>query len=250
MALRDEFRIQGDFLFRYRSYFPMIMLLPLVWFYAESLRLQTDVQAFWEANRPLECLALGVSLLGLGIRVLAVGYSADHTSGRNTSAGQIADSINQTGLYACLRHPLYLGNYFMWLGPVLFTFNPWFALGFTAVYFLYYERIMYAEESFLLDKFGEQYADYSKKVPAILPNLRGWVGPKYSFSWIKVIRQEKAGILNLFIVIFLLKTVAYYLIRGSLGLDWWWTWALVGGLVYYLVLKLLQKTTTLLAFDR
>ena len=250
MALRDELRSQGDFLFRYRSYFPVIMLIPLIWFYVDSLKSQADLQAYWEANRFLEWFGLNVSLLGLGIRVLAIGFSADHTSGRNTSAGQIADSINQTGLYACLRHPLYLGNFFMWLGPVLFTENPLFFLGFTALYFLYYERIMYAEEAFLHEKFGDQYMNYSKRVPAIIPKISGWVKPKYAFSWIKVIRQEKAGILNLFLVIFMLKIIAFYLMNGYLGVDCFWSWALLGSALYYSFIKILQKTTNMLYFDR
>lgn len=250
MALRDELKEQGDLLFRYRSYFPILMLIPLGWFYIQSMKGPTDFQAYWEASRPLEWLALNVSLVGLFIRVLAVGFSADHTSGRNTSAGQIAESINQTGLYACLRHPLYLGNYFMWLGPVLLTSNPWFALGFTAIYALYYERIMYAEEAFLIGKFGEQYLNYSKKVPAVLPHWAGWVQPQNTFSWIKVIRQEKAGILNLFLVIFLLKSLAIYVYTGTWGYDLWWLVALCMALIYYLIIKIIQKATPWLSVDR
>jgi len=250
MALRDELRTQGDLLFRYRSYFPVLMLIPLSWFYIDSLKGQSDLQAYWELNRSLEWLALSVSFLGLGIRVLAVGFSANHTSGRNTSAGQIAESINQTGLYGCLRHPLYLGNYFMWLGPVLLTANPWFALGFTAIYFLYYERIMYAEEAFLIDKFGEQYLNYSQYVPAILPKGMDWVKPKFSFSLVKVIRQEKTGILNLFLVIFLLKSLAIYVFRSIWSFDPWWFWALSVSIVYYILVKLIQKLTPWLSVDR
>ena len=75
-------------------------------------------------------------------------YSVN-TSGRNTSEGQVADTINQTGMYSMVRHPLYVGNFIMWLGIALFTASIWFVLLFIAVYWLYYERIMYAEEQFM-----------------------------------------------------------------------------------------------------
>ncbi|MEZ4871589.1 MAG: hypothetical protein R2827_04935 [Bdellovibrionales bacterium] len=44
-------------------------------------------------------------LLGQFVRAYAVGFSGNKTSGRNTSAGQVAESINKTGMYSMVRHP-------------------------------------------------------------------------------------------------------------------------------------------------
>ncbi len=116
---------------------------------------------------------LGVSLFGEAIRIYTVGFAPENTSGRNTEAGQIADELNMTGIYSLVRHPLYVGNFFMWLGPVLFLRSVVFAVFFVLVYWLYYERIMFAEEQFLRRKFGETYDKWSEKVSAFIPGFEG-----------------------------------------------------------------------------
>ena len=68
-----------------------------------------------------------MSFFGLGIRVFTVGFTPKNTSGRNT-AEQIADVLNTSGIYSMVRHPLYVGNFFMWLGIGLLTQNPYFVL--------------------------------------------------------------------------------------------------------------------------
>ena len=74
MALREELKVQGDFLFKYRSYFPLILLV-----FGLAMMVLGKGSQTW-----LENPAIFVSLLGLAIRVNAVGYSEKHTSGRNT----------------------------------------------------------------------------------------------------------------------------------------------------------------------
>jgi len=194
------------------------------------------------------CIA--VSLLGLLIRILAVGFSADHTSGRNTSAGQIAESVNNTGLYSMLRHPLYLGNFFMWLGIAGFTCNGWFIAAFVLMYWLYYERIMYAEEAFLIDSYGVAYTDYASDTPAFVPSFKNYKSPSNSFSWRKIIRQEKAGILNLCVVIFAFRFIGHYVLHGEFLMSPLYWGILVFGLIWYVVIKGVQKTTTVLSVDR
>ncbi|MGC9453013.1 MAG: methyltransferase family protein, partial [Oceanipulchritudo sp.] len=49
------------------------------------------------------------------------------TSGRNTKQ-QVAYSLNTTGFYSVVRNPLYLGNFFMYLGIALFTHHWWLVL--------------------------------------------------------------------------------------------------------------------------
>src|SRR5690606_7835491 len=115
-------------------------------------------------------------------------------------------------IYSTVRHPLYLGNFFMWLGIALFTENLWFIVAFIFLYWLYYERIMYAEEDFLCNKYGDDYTRWANSTPAILPNFKLWVSYETNFNLWKVIKQEKSGILNLFLVIFIFKTIAGFVL--------------------------------------
>ena len=55
----------------------------------------------------------------------------------------------------------------MWIGIVFFTFNWYFVIIVSLLYFLYYERIMFAEERFLERKFGQDYLDWSSNLPKI-----------------------------------------------------------------------------------
>lgn len=237
MPLREEFREQGDFLFKYRSYLPVLIIIPgLVVFVRMLPKFNHHIDFKWE----LACMAIALS--GLLIRCLAIGYSADNTSGRNTSEGQIADHINTTGLYSVVRHPLYLGNYFMWLGIACLTRNFWFVIAFTFLYWLYYERIMYAEEEFLREKYGARYPEWASGVPAFIPAIGQWKKPQLSFSWVKIIRQEKAGILNLFLVFFVFKLLEAYFFKGDLlQVSRPWLYMLIGSLVWYIVVKGFQK---------
>ena len=248
MALRHELRAQGDILFRYRSYLPVVIILPALYLFITNTRSVINVPEAHRLAYELGCLA--VALLGELIRIKAVGHSADNTSGRNTTEGQLADSINSTGLYSTLRHPLYLGNYLMWLGLAGLTEHLWFMLAFTAFYWLYYERIMFAEEEFLIGKFGDAYEAWSKRTPAFIPKFSQWIKPKLPFSWRKVIRQEKASILNLFLVFFAMHAARSWWQTGGLHVEAAWVWGLGLAAGWYVLVKGLQVTTKVLATDR
>ncbi|MFN5911745.1 MAG: methyltransferase family protein, partial [Bacteroidota bacterium] len=112
---------------------------------------------------------------------------------RNTKE-QVAEALNTKGIYSTVRHPLYLGNYFMWLGIVMFTYNIWFVIVFSLLFWLYYERIMFAEERFLERKFGQDYLDWSLRVPAFLPSFKNYVRGEIHFSMKTILRREYSGI--------------------------------------------------------
>ncbi len=191
MALVHSLEKNGNFLFKYRGQFPLllfILAIPTIYF--------TDYE-FLDADSELKIVltvvAAIVSLVGQIIRAIAIGTSSKHTSGRNTKE-QVADALNTKGIYSTVRHPLYLGNYFMWIGIVIFTFNIWFVLLISLMFWLYYERIMFAEERFLEKKFGNSYVDWSMKVPPFWPSLKNYQKTDIPFSMKTILRREYSGI--------------------------------------------------------
>lgn len=191
MALVHSFEKNGNILFKYRGQIPIILFLlsiPTVYF--------TDYQ-FIESNDSLGVILLITcvlfSLAGQVIRAIAIGTASKYTSGRNTKE-QVADALNTKGIYSTVRHPLYLGNYFMWIGIVMFTFNIWFVLVVSLLFWLYYERIMFAEERFLERKFGEEYVDWSMKVPPFWPSMKNHIKSDIPFSMKTILRREYSGI--------------------------------------------------------
>lgn len=249
MALKHEFKTQGDFLFKNRSWLPILIILPGLYLYvvkAMNGNLPLGFDPLW-----YEWVCVAVAVSGFLVRMIAIGYSSDNTSGRNTAEGQIADSVNKSGFYSMCRHPLYLGNFLIWVGIAGFTQDVWFITAFSLAYWLYYERIMYAEETFLINKYGKEYEEYSMNVNAFWPALGKWTRPNNSYSFIKIIRQEKAGILNLFLVLFIFKQLAHYFMEGNFELQLnFFTYAFAASIGWYIIIKLLQKTTSVLDEDR
>jgi len=247
MALRDEMTEQGNFLFKHRSYLPLvIVIVGLIAFVQNELNSNINQGSLF--NEIYEICCFLTSLFGLVIRMMAIGYSSDNTSGRNTRVGQVADTLNTSGLYSLCRHPLYVGNFFMWLGIAGFTQNFWFIAAFVFLYWVYYERIMYAEEHFLIDKFGEKYLAWSKKTPAFIPRFKNWTPSVNTYSYAKVIKQEKTGILYLFLVIFIFQLIRFYLTGKEI--KTYWIIGLVFGIVWYIIIKIIQKKTGILSDDR
>ena len=189
MAMKNEMEKQGVWLFRFRGTLPLIILVLGVCEYIIT-RIDNPTYVINGASSPqlihYEILCFVVSLLGLAVRAFTVGYTPANTSGRNV-AEQVADQLNTTGLYSVVRNPLYVGNFLMWLGIAMLTMNLWFIISFILLFWVYYERIIFAEEQFLTNKFGSVYTDWADKTPCFIPRLKGYVAPKLPFSWKKVI---------------------------------------------------------------
>ncbi|MEO5582363.1 MAG: isoprenylcysteine carboxylmethyltransferase family protein [Saprospiraceae bacterium] len=239
MPLQEELESQGNFLFRYRGSIPILVLVAAILVFASQSQII-------EIERWYFFLCFGISMIGLLIRIGTVGFTPKNTSGRNTKE-QIADEINTTGIYSTVRHPLYVGNFVMWLGAALLTHHLWFILFFTAFYWIYYERIMFAEEQFLRKKFGMPYLDWASRTPAFVPSLQSYIPPKYPFSLKKVVRREVNGLLNIFLVFTIFDLVYHYIKTSSFGVHHYvWIGGVTFSLLAYLVLKLISKNTSAL----
>lgn len=238
MALVHELEKSGNWLFKRRSWLPLILIAAGI-----VVLYRTNRQAIlFDPVR--ELIYLGVSLFGEALRVYTVGFAPRNTSGRNTSAGQIADKLNTTGIYSLIRHPLYTGNYFMWLGPVLFVRNPVFTLLFLLVYWLYYERIMFAEEQFLRRKFGEEYDKWSENVKAVIPRFKNFRKPLMFFSFRSVLRREYHSFINIFIIFLILDIFRNYFISERIHVTPMWLYISIPAGLAWLVLRLIIKKTS------
>lgn len=245
MALREEFERQGNWLFRWRSYLPLAIIFPMV-------LAMSELSETTQAHSPrlawtLVCLA--IALVGLGIRVLTIGHVPQGTSGRNTRTGQIAESLNTTGMYSIVRHPLYVGNFVIWLGIVLFFLNWWLMVMFLLAFWIYYERIMFAEEEFLRAKYDQTFLDWAERTPAFVPRLRQWQKPALSFSLRNALRREYSGLFGIMAAVFALE-VCEHLVMGHRPIfEPVWTVFFGFGLVTYLLLRTLNRRTKLLRIE-
>jgi len=190
MALIHSFETSGNALFRFRGQIPVVLFIlaaPVLYFTDYSY-LNADSVLI------LTLFSLVISLLGFLVRAYAIGTTPKGTSGRNRNE-QVAESLNVSGIYSVVRHPLYLGNYLMWAGIVIFSFNIYFIILVSLAFWLYYERIMFAEERYLEKKFGDEFLDWSLNVPAFIPAFGKFKKTKIPFSFKSILRREYSGIL-------------------------------------------------------
>lgn len=189
MKLAEHFRHSGNWLFRWRSYVPLItiaVMLLAAGQWGDTGRLPAAMQVVFLVTAVL------VSLSGLAVRGYAVGCAPKGTSGRNTRQ-QKAESLNTTGIYSVVRHPLYVGNYLMGLGVSFLTFTWWLPVLYSFFFWVYYERIMYAEEAFLEEQFGGAFTEWASRTPAFIPKLSLYRRSELPFSMKNVLRREYNG---------------------------------------------------------
>ena len=87
-----------------------------------------------------------------------------------------AQRLATWGPYALMRNPLYFGNGLIGLGWGLMA-GPWAAIVFLIGFAVLYGFIIIPyEESFLSEKFGDEYEDYKNNVGTFFP--RSWPGGK------------------------------------------------------------------------
>ena len=179
-------------------------------------------------------------MLGECIRIITVAFVPAGTSGRNTKQ-QKATSLNQTGIYSIVRHPLYLGNFLIFLGPFIFTGNIYGIIIFILSFWIYYERIMYAEETFLISKFGSEYENWSSKTPAFIPNITSYTPTKSIFSFRKVLEGEYSGIYGVFVIFTLLLAFRNYNLNITPIISNAWKGVFLGNTLIYITLRTLKK---------
>jgi len=240
MALIEEFDKTGNWLFRYRTY------LPLVLYIFASLVLYFDrTPAFSHQNSWAIGLCLAVSFLGLVIRSVAIGYVPRFTSGRNTKK-QVAEVLNTEGIYSTVRHPLYLGNFFMWMGIVLYIGNWWFSLAIALVFWIYYERIMFAEEFFLRNKFGQTYLHWADRTPAFIPRFSQWSKPGLEFSFRNVLKREENGFFAAILSFAYVDLFRNLILFNQLKLSFFWLVTAIAGFLIFITIRTIRKKTSLL----
>lgn len=238
MALIEEQIKTGNWLFKHRSYLPIVLF---ILYYFGLIQDVKSIDLFQNKNWLIICFL--VSLLGQFIRVITVAKVPMDTSGRNTKK-QKAGSVNKLGIYSILRHPLYLGNYFMWLGMFLLVPILWVQIIFSLIYWLYYERIMIAEEEFLREKFGSEYTDWSEDVSAFIPSFKNYKKNTQSINFKNIIKREYTSFTAMIILFILLIHINNWVCFGNWNLGYSSTLSLSIIIIFYIIMRFFKKKTT------
>ena len=241
MALEQSFEKQGNFLFKYRGQFPVLLFILSVPF----IYLTDYTLINYKEHNLLMFIAIFISVLGFFVRFYTIGTTPKGTSGRNTKE-QVADVLNSSGMYSMLRHPLYLGNYLIWLGISISSFNIYFSIIMSLLFWIYYERIMFAEERFLDRKFGEDYINWASKLPAFFPSILNFKKSDTKFSIITVLRREYASVLAAIVGFVFIEVLRTYFSTNNWSISDYTLKLLCGTIIIVLILRTLKHYTSLL----
>ncbi len=247
----------GSKLFKYRGQIPVIIFIAAIpILFVTPFNKLLCVNNY--PNSPFCISAIIISaiitFLGLSLRAYTVCTTPKGTSGRNTSK-QVADSLNTKGMYSVVRHPLYFANYLIWAGILVFTMNPFAFAIVSLVYWIYYERIMMTEEAFLRQKYGQEFEDWSQKVPAFFPKISIFQNGMLDFSLKTFIRREYATILSTLVSFLIVDYLNRYIfdIQNGISTFQFFTpmfWITVVYIAIALIIKYLKHRTDVLKADK
>jgi len=153
------------FLFRRRTFLVLLGMLAMVPFARPNPR--------WMA------IGIMIMVLAEALRVWAAGTI--HKS----------EEVTTGGPYAFIRHPLYVGSFFHTIA-YCFMSGHWQSFLFAVPYFLlFYSAAVNTEEQMLRKLFGEQYDEYSLRVPRFVPRLARPQPGHGQFSWRQVMWNKE-----------------------------------------------------------
>jgi protein-S-isoprenylcysteine O-methyltransferase Ste14 len=176
----------GSLLFRARSFLPLPLIYLVVsesWDSHISVGLGGAV-----VDEALNWVGLALCVVGASIRFATVGLIPAGSSSQSRTLS--APSLTTTGPYSVVRHPLYVGNFFITLGLLCIAHEPWaygVGLGYWAVSHL---LIVRAEETLLRERHGEAFEQWKRDVPGWLPAFRKWKPGGEAFGWKRAVQRE------------------------------------------------------------
>ncbi len=199
----------GQFFFKTRSFTPVPMVIAILAIPFSFSLWAPDTGSVWQVAAVIAA-GLLISVFGESIRFVSLAYSSGNTRTREVGASKLFCK----GPYAHVRNPLYIGNFFITLGMIVmsWTWFPWLPLIGIVLFIIQYYFIIRLEEDTLIEVLGDEYVEYRKNVPRIIPQLKAYKGGReYEPDYSKSIKSEKNSIRAEIIMIILIG-IRWYLI--------------------------------------
>ncbi len=151
-------------------------------------------------------IGLPFVLLGELIRVLANG-------------SLIKDKqLTNWGIYAHLRHPLYVGSTLIGLGFVIMARSVWLAIPMTVIFLLVYSRTVRREDERMKTRYGDLYREWADRVPRFFPRRLSISEIREHFTLKRAwVNREHQGVLGVIVATGVLY-LFFILFGGSIAL--------------------------------
>ena len=161
----------GAALFRRRSWLPVPFVLV-------ALLVPARITA-------LNWIAGAVAIvIGEAIRMAGVAAAGTVTRRRSREVQRLVTY----GIFTAVRNPLYVGNFFIWMGFVVISGVLWFLPVAIVLFGVEYTLIVAYEEGVLESIFGDEYLRYKASTPQWLPKAR-WTNGEHDWgeAWLSEI---------------------------------------------------------------
>ena len=187
----------GAILFRNRGWLP-------VPFVAVPLLAPSQLQA----GQHVTAWVIGLLLVLFGEAFRLAGVAAAGTVTRRRSRS--VQRLVTYGVFTWMRNPLYVGNFFAWIGAVVASGVLWFLPVAAVLFAVEYSLIVRYEEGVLESIFGAEYLAYKTRTPRWLPRPPR-VRESGPHAWGEALRSEVSTLLQ------------YVGLAAALGVKYWVT---------------------------
>jgi protein-S-isoprenylcysteine O-methyltransferase Ste14 len=130
-------------------------------------------------------MVLGYVILAIGVGIFMEGWRELHHARQENRL--ISDR-----LYGLVRHPQYTGLFIALFGEGVVHWPTVFSIALFPVIIIAYVFLARSEEHKMLEKFGEEYRTYEKRVPAFIPRWGQWRKVMTMQSASTTVRKSKA----------------------------------------------------------
>ena len=142
----------GEWFFKSRDFTPIPLIILLL--------------IFGQANALTTTIGIFLIISGELFRIYSVAFIGTVSRTRSHSTGQ---KLITTGPFAYVRNPLYVGNFGITAGSAVIGGNVWIFVATCLLFCLQYHYIVRFEEDLLLERFGEDYAEFCRTTPRWFP---------------------------------------------------------------------------------
>ncbi|MGR9013204.1 MAG: methyltransferase family protein [Gammaproteobacteria bacterium] len=161
-------------------------------------------QRYW-----LIMIGLFVTISGQAIRCATIGLVYIDRGGKDKKV--YASRLVTEGVFNHCRNPLYIGNILKLAGIGILANSSLYVAVFIPAFLFIYHAIVLAEESFLRDKFSDEFDVYCRRTHRWIPRFSGLLETfnRMSFRWQRPVVKELAALYVWLVGIVLVLLIKY-----------------------------------------
>ena len=132
---------------------------------------------FWDQNLWIYLTGTAVAMLvsmSIGYGIAFFGIALISAGWREVYRARKEERMAVAGPYAVVRHPQYTGLFLIVFGEGVVHWPTLFSLAAFPFIVLAYAALARKEERQMLNRFGEEYLDYCRRVPMFFPRRGEW----------------------------------------------------------------------------